>query len=145
MGTGNSPGLDGIPAELVKATGPAGIKRCVSIWESCHWPEGWKIQEFVVSFKAGDRKQCSNYRTIALFSHTSKVLLLIIEYRLNRKLKFEQPEELASSVQERKMHQRHASVFSSFDGENNCHRWKGFYHVHRLLKGFRFGEPLQTV
>ena len=54
------------------------------------------IQEFVVLFKAGDRKQCSNYRTIALISHTSKILLLIIVNRLKRKLEFEQPEEQAA-------------------------------------------------
>ena len=82
LSTGKSPDPDIIPAELVKATGPTGIKLlhklCVSIWQSCHWPEDWKIQGFVVLFKAGDRKQCSNYRTITLISHTSKILLLIL-------------------------------------------------------------------
>ena len=100
LSKGKSPGLDGIPAELVKATGPAGIKMlhklCISIWKSCHWPEDWKIQEFVVLFKAGDRKLCSNYRTIALISHTSKILLLITVDRLKRKLELEQPEEQAA-------------------------------------------------
>jgi len=71
---GKSPGIDGIPAELVKATGPNGIKMlhklCKSIWATCHWLDEWKVQEFVVLFKSGDRKQCSNYRTIALISHT---------------------------------------------------------------------------
>ena len=97
LSTGKSPGLDGIPAELVKATCSAGIKLlhklCVSIWESCYWPEDWKIQEFVLLFKAGDRKQCSNYRTIALISNSSKILLLIIVDSLKKKLEFEQPEE----------------------------------------------------
>jgi hypothetical protein len=100
LSSGKSPGLDGIPAELVKATGPLGIevlhRLCISIWESCHWPEDWKIQEFVVLFKSGDRKQCSNYRTIALISHTSKILLIIIVDRLKQKLEQEQPEEQAA-------------------------------------------------
>ena len=95
-----SSGLDGIPAELVKATGPYGVKMlhrlCISIWESCHWPEDWKIQEFVVLFKSGDPKLCSDYRNIALINHTSKILLLIIVNRFKRKLESEQPEEQAA-------------------------------------------------
>ena len=93
-------GLDGIPSELVKATGPYGVRMldrlCISIWETCHWSEDWEIQEFVVLFKSGDPKLCSNYRTIALISHTSKILLLIIVDRLKRKLESEQPEEQAA-------------------------------------------------
>ena len=104
LSTGKLLGLDSIPAELVKATGSAGIKLlhklCVSIWESC-WPEDWKIQEFVVLFKAGDRTQCLNYRTITLISNTRKILLLIIVDRLKRKLEFEQPGEQAAYIKER--------------------------------------------
>ena len=69
---------------------------CLSIWETCHWPEDWKIQEFVVLFKSGEPKLCSNYPTIALVSHTSKILPLIIVDRLKRKLESEQPEEQAA-------------------------------------------------
>ena len=69
---------------------------CISIWETCHWPEDWKIQEFVVLFKSGDPKLCSSYRTIALISHTSKILLQIIVDRLKRKLELEQPDEQAA-------------------------------------------------
>ena len=95
--SGKSSGVDGIPSELVKATGPHGVKMlhrlCISIWETCHWPEDWKIQEFVVLIKSDDPKLCSGYRTIALISHTSKMLLLITVDRLERKLESEQPEE----------------------------------------------------
>ena len=101
LSSGKSPGLDGIPWELLKATGPFGVRMlhrlCISIWETCHWPEDWKIQEFVVLFKSGDSKLCSNYRTmIVLISHTSKILLLIIVDHLKRKLESEQPEEQAA-------------------------------------------------
>ena len=69
-------------AELVKATGLYGVETlyslCISTWESSHWPEDWKVQKFVVLFKSGDRKPCSNYRTIiGLISHTSKMLLIV--------------------------------------------------------------------
>ena len=100
LSTGKSPGLDGIPAELVRATGLFGTEMfhrlCTSIWESCHWPKDWIIQEFEVIFKSEDRKQCSNCRTIVLISHTSKILFLIIVDRLKQKLEQKQPEEQAA-------------------------------------------------
>ena len=66
---------------------------CTSIWATCEWPEDWKIQEFVMLYKSGDHKQCSNYRNITLISHTSKVLLMIIIHCLKAKLEQELPEE----------------------------------------------------
>ena len=70
----------------------AGVKAihylCTKIWETCTWPDDWKLQEFVMLYKKGNTKECGNYRTIALISHASKILLIII---LNRvKIKVEQ-------------------------------------------------------
>ena len=91
--SGKSPGMDGIPAELLKNTGPSGIKAmhylCVKIWQTCQWPDEWKQQEFVMLYKKGSSKECGNYRTIALISHASKVLLIIILNRLKRKVEEE--------------------------------------------------------
>ena len=91
--SGKSPGLDGIPAELIKkagATCKAAIHYlCLVIWRTCIWPEDWKIQEFVMLFKKGNSKECGNYRTIALISHTSKVLLIIILNRMRKKVEEE--------------------------------------------------------
>ena len=105
LSSGKSPGPDGIPSELVEAIELYGARMlhrlCISIWETCHWPEDWKIQEFVVLFKSGDPKLCSNYCTIALISYTSKILLLIIGDRLKRKLESEQPEEQATYMKGR--------------------------------------------
>ena len=98
--TGKSPGLDGIPTELIQSTSQYGMEAlhqlCTSIWATCEWPEDWKIQEFVMLYKSGDPKQCSNYRTIALISHTSKVLLMIIIHHLKPKLEQELLEEQAA-------------------------------------------------
>ena len=98
--TGKSPGLDGIPAELIQSTSQYGMEAlhqlCTSIWATCEWPEDWKIQEFVMLYKSGDPKQCSNYRTIALISHTSKVLLMIIIHCLKAKLEQKLSEEQAA-------------------------------------------------
>ena len=119
-----------IPAELIKAMGPCVVEMlhrlCISIWKSCYWPEDWKIQEFVVLFKSGDRKQCSIYRTIALISHTSKILLLIIVDRLKGKLETEQPEEHATYRKERGTRDMSASAV----GESNSSGSASFNHVH---------------
>ena len=80
------------PAYLVKK---AIHRLCVNIWETFEWPHEWKQQEFVVLHKSGDKKECSNYRTIALISHISKILLYIILKRLKQKLEFEISEEQA--------------------------------------------------
>ena len=87
--SGKSPGLDGIPAELLKNTGEAGVEAllhlCLKIWETCQWPREWKLQEFVMLHKGGSTKECGNYRTIALISHASKILLIIILNRMRKK------------------------------------------------------------
>merc|ERR1711888_84885 len=62
---------------------------CRKIWESSEWPTDWKLQEFVMLYKSGNRKDCGNYRTIALISHTSKILLIIILNRLKSKVEQE--------------------------------------------------------
>ena len=93
MKSGKSPGLDGIPAELLKHTGEAGVKAlhhlCTKIWDTCTWPDEWKLQEFVMLYKKGNAKECGNYRTIALISHASKVLLIIILNRMRIKVEQE--------------------------------------------------------
>ena len=88
-----APGLDGIPGEVLKFVGESGMKAihhlCCKIWETCQWPTDWKSQEFVMLHKGGNIKDCSNYRTIALISHSSKVLLIIILNRLKSKIEQE--------------------------------------------------------
>ena len=96
---GKSPGLDNIPAELLKNSGDSATKvlhsLCCSIWKTCQWPKDWKQQELVMLHKAGSVKECGNYRTIALLSHTSKILLDIILNRMKAKVEAELAEEQA--------------------------------------------------
>ena len=90
---GKSPGLDNIPAELIRHSGYGGRKAmhhlCCKIWHTTIWPKDWKLQEFVVLYKSGDIKECNNYRTIALLSHASKILLIIILNRMKSKVEQE--------------------------------------------------------
>jgi len=73
---------DEVPAELFKAGGETVLDRmhriCVAIWETGEWPEEWTFSTFIPLPKKDDLKQCANYRTIALVSHASKILLRII-------------------------------------------------------------------
>ena len=84
---GKSPGLGGIPAELIQYSGKSAIKGlhilCRKIWNTEKWPDEWKNQEFVVIHKSGSTKDCRNYRTRALICHASKSLLPIILNRYN--------------------------------------------------------------
>ena len=75
-------GRDDVPAELFKGGGETALNRvhriCVVIRETGEWPEEWTFSTFIPLPKKCDLKQCENYRTIALVSHASKILLRII-------------------------------------------------------------------
>ena len=81
-----SAGCDGIPIELLKARGEEAVKvmtgLCNCIWKRKEWPTDWKKSVYVPIYKKGDKQECGNYRTIALISYASKVLLRIIQKRL---------------------------------------------------------------
>ena len=74
--TNKSSGGDGIPAELLKILKDDAVKVlhsiCQQIWKTQQWPQDWKRSVFIPIPKKGNAKECSNYRTIALISHTSK-------------------------------------------------------------------------
>ena len=55
---------------------------CQQIWKTQQWPQDWKRSAFIPIPKKGNARECSNYRTIALISHASKVMLKILQARL---------------------------------------------------------------
>ena len=57
---------------------------CQQIWKTQQWPQDWKRSVFIPIPKKGNAKECSNYDTIALISHTSKVMLKILQARLQQ-------------------------------------------------------------
>ena len=65
---------------------------CQQIWKIWQWPQDWKRSVFILIPKKGNAKECSNYRTIALISHTSKVMLKILQVRLQQYINWELPE-----------------------------------------------------
>ena len=81
-------GGDGIPVELFQILKDDAAKVLHSkgqeIWKTQQWPQGWKRSVFIPILKKGNVKECSNYRTIALISHASKVMLKILQARLQQ-------------------------------------------------------------
>ena len=79
-------GGDGIPVELFQILKDDTVKVlhsiCQQIWKAQQWPQDWKRSVFTPIPKKGNAKECSNYRTIALISHASKVLLKTLQVRL---------------------------------------------------------------
>ena len=89
-------GSDGIPAELVHVLKDDAVKVLHSIrqkiWKTQQWPQDWKRSVFIPIPKKGNAKEYSNYRTIALISHASKVMLKIIQARLQQYMNCELPD-----------------------------------------------------
>ena len=65
---------------------------CQQIWKTQQWPQDWKRSAFIPIPKKGNAKKCSNYCTIALISHTSKVMLKILQGRLQQYINDELPD-----------------------------------------------------
>ena len=65
---------------------------CQQIWKTQQWPQGWKRSVFIPIPKKGNAKEGSNYLTVALISHTSKVMLKILQARLQQYVNHELPD-----------------------------------------------------
>ena len=85
----------GIPVELFQILKDDAVKVlhaiCQQIWKTQQWPQDWKRLVFISTPKKGNAKECSNYRTIALISHTSKVMLKLLQARLQQYMNRELP------------------------------------------------------
>ena len=65
---------------------------CQQMWKTKQWPQDWKTSVFIPIPKKGNAKECSNYHTIALISHASKVILKILQARLQQYMNCELPD-----------------------------------------------------
>ena len=94
--TNKASGGDGIPVELFHILKDDTVKVlhsiCQQIWKTHQWPQNWKMSVFIPIPKKGNAKECSNYRTIALISHASKVTLKILQARLHQYVNRELPD-----------------------------------------------------
>ena len=92
----DSSGDNGIPVELFQVLRDDAVEMlhsiCQQIWKTQQWPQDWKRSVFIPIPKKVSAKECSNYHTIAFISHTSKVMLKILQPRLQQYMNQELPD-----------------------------------------------------
>ena len=93
ISTNKASGSDGIPVELFQILKDDSVKVlhsiCQQIWKTQQWPQDWKRSVFIPIPNKGNAKECSNYRTIELISYASKVMLKILQARLQQYANFQ--------------------------------------------------------
>ena len=98
-----------IPVKLFQILKAEAVKMlhsvCQQIWKTWQWPQDWKKSVFIPIPKKGSAKECSNYRTIALISHVSKVMLKILQARLQQYMNEELP-DVQDEFRKRQRNQR---------------------------------------
>ena len=96
IATNKASGGDRIPVELFQILKDDAVKVlhsiCQQVWKTQQWPQDWKRSVFIPNTKKGNTKECSKYRTIALISQASKVMLKILQARLQQYVNHEIPD-----------------------------------------------------
>ena len=112
--TGKASGGDGILDELFQILKDDAVKVlhsiCQQIWKTQQWPQDWKKSVFIPVPKKGNAKECSNHCTIALISHASKVMLKILQARLQQYVNRELPDVQAGFRKARGTRDQIASI-----------------------------------
>ena len=83
---------------------------CQQIWKTQQWPQDWKRSVFIPIPKKDNAKECSNYHTITLISHTSKVMLKILQARLQQYMNCELPDVQAGFRKGREIRDQIANI-----------------------------------
>ena len=107
-------GRDGIPVEPFQILKDDAVKVlhsiCQQIWKSQQWPQNWKRSVFIPIAKKGIAKECSNYRTVALISNNGKLMLKVLQARLQQYRNHELPDVQAGFRKGRGMGDEIANV-----------------------------------
>ena len=97
--TNKASGGDGILIKLFQILKDDAVtvlhSKCQQIWKTQQWPQDWKMSVFIPIPKKGNAKECSNYHSIALIAHASKVVLKILQARLQQYVNRELPDDQA--------------------------------------------------
>ena len=108
-------GDDGIPVELFQILKDDAVKLlhsiCQQIWKTHQRPQDWKRSVFIPIPKKGNAEECSNYHTIALISHTSKVMLKILQARIQQYMNCDLPDVQAGFRKGRGTRDQIANIF----------------------------------
>ena len=112
--TNKASGGDGIPVELFQILKDDAVKVlysvCQQIWKTQHWSQDWKTSVFIPIPKKGNAKECTNYHTIALISHASKVMLKILQVRLQQYVNHELSDVQAGFIKGKGTRDRIANI-----------------------------------
>ena len=107
-------GGNGIPAELFQILKDDALKVlhsiCQQIWKTQQWAQDWKRSAFIPMSKKGNAKECSNYHTVALISHASKVMLNVLQARFQKHMNRELPDVQAGLRKGRRMKDQIANI-----------------------------------
>ena len=113
--TNKAVGDDGIPVELFQILKDDAVKVlhsvCQQIWKTQQWPQDWKRSVFIPIPEKGNAKECSYYHTIALISQASKVMLKILQARLQQYVNHELPDVQAGFRKGRGTRDQIANIF----------------------------------
>ena len=113
--TNKASGGDGIPVELFQILKDAAIRvlhsTCQQIWKTQQWLQDWKRSVFIPTPNKSNAKECSNYCTIALISHASKVMLKILKARLQQHVNWELPDVQAGFSKGRGTRDQIANIY----------------------------------
>ena len=108
-------GGDGIPTELFQILKDDAMKVlhsiCQKIWKTQQWPQDWKRSVFIPILKKDNAKECTNYHTIALTSHTSKLMLKLLQARLQQYMNHELPDVQAGCRKGRGTRDQTANIY----------------------------------
>ena len=121
-------GGDEIPVELLQILKDNAIKVlhsiCQQIWKTQQWPQDWKMSVFIPISKKGNAKECSKYCTTALISHTSKVILEILQARLQQYMNLKHPDIQAGFRKGRGTRDQIASILWIIEKEREFQKKK---------------------
>ena len=124
--TNKASGGDGIPGELFKILKDDAVKVlhsiCQQIGKTQQWPQNWKRSVFIPISKKGNTKECSNYHTIALISHASKVMLKILQARHQQHTNRELPDVQAGFRKGRETRDQIANICWIIEKARECQR-----------------------
>ena len=121
--TNKASGGDGILVELFQLLKDDAVEVlhsiCQQIWKTQQWPQDWKRSVCIPIPKKGNAKECSNYHTIALNSHASKVLFKILQARLQQHVNRELPDVQAGFIKGRGTRDQIAGIAFLWDWNEN--------------------------
>ena len=118
---------------------------CQEIWKTQQWPQDWKRSVFIPIPKKGNAKESSNYRKIALISHTSKVMLKILQARFQQFVNRELPDVQTGFRKRRGTRHQIANIWWILKKQENCRKHLLLWKLWKILKEIGIPDHLTCL